>query len=168
MTSFLPSNYKVPQSGGNYLKLKSGDNRVRIMGNPLIGWVYFNSSDKPVRSIEKPENMVNPKEREGGTIEAPKEFWAMPIWDYSDKTIKIAEITQKSIKEAIVDLHMSEFWGDPLKYDLNIKKSGEKLSTEYNVQPLPATPVPVEAENALIAKPIKLEALLTGGDPFAN
>jgi hypothetical protein len=51
MTSgFLPEGYEVPKSGGNYMKLKQGPNKFRILSAPIIGWEYWSEDRKPVRA----------------------------------------------------------------------------------------------------------------------
>ena len=36
---FLPDNYEAPQGGGGYMKFQKGDNKFRIVGKPIIGWL---------------------------------------------------------------------------------------------------------------------------------
>ena len=45
-------------------------------------------------------------------------------------------------------------------------RTGEKMETKYNVQPSPAKPVPANILQAYKEKPINLEALFAGGNPF--
>ena len=55
-----------------------------------------------------------------------------------------------------------------LGYDITITKRGQKLATEYRVQPSPHKPAPEEALAVLKATPINLAALYEGGDLFAS
>jgi hypothetical protein len=50
-----------------------------------------------------------------------------------------------------------EDWGDPREYNLTINKKGQKLETEYTVQPSPKTPAPAEALAQLKAMAIDLD-----------
>jgi hypothetical protein len=61
---------------------------------------------------------------------------------------------------------LSEDWADPQQYDITISKKGQKLDTEYSVQPSPHKPVPAEATAALDAVQIDLAALFRNEDPF--
>lgn len=159
--TFLPNGYEAPKAGGNYLKFNQGDNVFRILDNPILGWLDWTNDNKPVRyQYNQPKPVaLNPDK-------SVKHFWALPVWDYKDKAIKILEITQSGIQNAIMDLFKDEAWGSPLKYDLNIKKSGEKLETEYSVIARPPQPLHPEIIKAYKESWIDLNELFKGGDPF--
>ena len=53
--SFLPDEYKAPIS--NYLKFIEGENTFRILGNAIVGYEYWNTKNKPVRSKEPFEDV---------------------------------------------------------------------------------------------------------------
>lgn len=137
--SWLPEEYKLPESAGNYMSLKSGENRVRILDSAIVGYEYwiFNSEyvkGKPVRtrtmeeaSLAKDYETVRPDGRNNEI----KHFWAMPVWNYADSAIQVLEFTQKTIMKAIAVYAKDEDWGSPVGYDLVINKSGEGLETEY-------------------------------------
>ncbi len=55
---------------------------------------------------------------------------------------------------------------DPREYDLTINRKGQKLDTEYTVQPSPSKPLSADVKAAYEAKPINLEALFEGANPF--
>jgi len=168
MTSFLPDNYERPAtSGGNYAKLEDGANRFRILSNAIVGWLYWNSDNKPVRLREKPETLPEDIRMENGKPDKIKHFWAFSVWNYKDNRLQILELTQASIQGPIEDLVVSADWGDPKEYDLTITKKGQKLDTEYSVQPSPHKAVPEEAHKAYREARINLEALFDGGDPFS-
>jgi hypothetical protein len=59
-----------------------------------------------------------------------------------------------------------EEWGDPLGYSITVNRKGENLETEYSVVPSPAKETPADIIQAYKDKPINLEALFTGGNPF--
>jgi hypothetical protein len=50
MDEFLPTNYEVPVSDGNYMKLKIGENRFRVLSSAIVGYEYWTKDNKPVRS----------------------------------------------------------------------------------------------------------------------
>ena len=64
------------------------------------------------------------------------------------------------------ELIHSEDWGDPLKYSITVNRKGESLETEYSVVPSPANPTPADILKMYNEKPINLEALFSGGNPF--
>lgn len=164
MTSFLPEGYEVPKSGGGYMKLKTGANKFRILSEPVLGWEYWTENKKPVRAKEM-WNVV-PADADLDRGWPQKHFWAFGVWNFDTKAIEILELTQKTILMQLQELINSEEWGDPRLYTLTINRTGEKLATEYSVVPSPAKPVPAEITEAFKAKPINLEALFVGGNPF--
>lgn len=167
--SFLPTGYQKPQTNNaSYFKFKNGDNRFRILSNAVIGYIYWNNENKPVRAKNQPtiQMMVNPKINPTGKVDMPKHFWAFIVFDYSDRMIKIMEITQKNIQASIYDYHADVSWGDPRNYDINIKKSGDGIETKYSVIPTPPSPLKEDVKNLFLNTKINLENLFTGDDPF--
>ena len=160
--AFLPVGYQAPKSSGNYMKLQDGENKIRILSQPVLGWEDW-VDQKPVRyrMDEKPSSSHDPKK-------PLRHFWAMIVWNYRDEQIQILQITQASIRSAIETLCNDADWGAPYFYDLKIVKSGQKMDTEYVVNPLPHKPVAPHIEVEFYAKPINLDALFVGEDPFAG
>ena len=159
---FLPDGYtpKESESPSKYLKLKSGDNLLRILSKPLIGYVGW--KDK------HPHRAKTMGELRGEFDNNPKEFWAVVCYSYDMQTICIWEITQKTILKAITNLASDTAWGNPLGYDLKITRTGEDLQTEYQVSPYPHKAVPNEVKLEWAKFNINLDALLTGDNPFAE
>ncbi len=160
---FLPDDYKAPSNGGsaNYVKLKDGENRFRILSMPILGWVDWSPQKQPVRSRlnAKPAKPFDPDR-------AIKHFWAMLVWDYDGEAIKIWEITQKTIQTALEDLSTSSDWGVPYFYDLKILRSGKDLETSYTVIPVPPKELHPKVEEEFAAKPCWLDALFDSEDPW--
>jgi len=97
-----------------------------------------------------------------------KHFWAFIVWDYSDSSIKILEITQAGIQSAIKSLTMDADWGAPYGYDIKVIRKGTTMEdTEYTVNPSPHKKLTEEVTTAFAEKPVNLEALFDGEDPFA-
>jgi len=159
---WLPGDYVKPAGNSRYLKLQQGDNKIRILSKPITGWIDWETKQDggktPVRSKEK-QPAINP-------AQPPKHFWCFVVWDYQEKNIKIMEITQATIQDAIFALHSSEDWGSPTEYDITIKKTGEKMETKYFVSPTPPRPLSQEVKEAYECETINLEALFLNGDPF--
>ena len=170
---WLPEGYEPPSTGGNiYFKPQNGENRVRILGdfsNPytaIMGYIGWNTTldgeRKPLRG-----NMNHYTEVKEKTDDEPKHFWDITIWDYSDNAVKVWEITQVTIQQAITDLSKMESWGDPRYYDISLNRKGEKLDTTYTVIPAPPTGnPPEEAIETAKAASIDLRELYKGGIPF--
>lgn len=153
----------MPASGSaNYLRLKEGAVTFRVLGSAIVGWEYWTNENKPVRSKEYPQTTPNIKPNKDGR-NVVNHFWAFIVWDYESKSLKIMELTQKTIQAQIADIKNT--WGHPSGYDLTItRKDGAKV--EYYVKPNPPTPLSAEIQAEYGSKNINLEALYTGGDPF--
>jgi hypothetical protein len=168
MNDFLPEGYSVPKQGGNYFKFKDGSNRFRVLASPVIGYMYWNRENKPVRIRKQPAGLpLDIRENEDGTFDRVKHFWAVPVWNYAESAVQILEITQATIQAAITDLVSSEEWGNPREFDITVNRKGEKLNTEYTVQPSPHKPIDEKIKAEFENKKLNLDALFEGGDPFA-
>lgn len=165
MTNFLPDNYSIPKSPSDYMRFEEGLNSIRILSSAIVGYEYFTTENKPVRSREAFEEIPTDLKKDGKV----KPFWAFVVWNYQQHRVQILELTQKSIMNAVKALVDNPKWGDPKKYDIAITKTGESLETEYNVQGEPPIAEP-EAEIlvAYAAKVINLNALFDGADPFSR
>lgn len=168
----LPEGYKTPSSGGNYMKLETGDNEFRALSKPILGWIYWDNNSKPVRVKSAPETrpFVDPS-----LIKADKQgkkdlkfFWSLVVYNYKTKSIQILEFTQSSIQKGIEEFLKSPKWGSYYGYDINIKKIIVADKTSYQILTNPPAPVSEEIKKAYTDKgKINLEALFGGGDPFS-
>lgn len=165
MNDFLPQGYEAPVSEGNYMKFKKGKNYFRVLSSAIVGYEYWNTDNKPVRSRTElsVEDLVNPKLDKDNYPIQPKFFWAFLVYNYDAKKPRILEITQKSVREAIEALLADDAWGSPKGYDIVITATGDGLEREYQVMPKPHTKAPVES-----VPQVNLEALFTGDDPFKH
>jgi len=159
--SFMPEGYEIPQGESNYLKFQQGENKFRILSQPVIGWLDWEDK-KPLRfpASQKPKPIIAEK--------PVKHFWAMIVWNYNKSAIQILEITQGGIQKSIKALADDDEWGNPFAYDIKVTKTGEKMDTEYKVNPSPHKPVSPEILEAYKAKPCYLGALFQGADPFID
>lgn len=160
--AFLPEGYEAPKSNGGYMKLQEGENRIRILSQPIIGWEDW-KDNKPIRyrMADKPVKSVDPRK-------AVRHFWAFIVWNYSEQQIQVLHLTQSGIRSAIEALCKDSDWGAPYTYDLKIVKNGKGMETEYVVNPVPHKPISKEIKDAFMDKPCNLEALFDNLDPFAG
>jgi hypothetical protein len=164
---FLAEGYEVPKSSaGGYMKFKQGANKFRILSAPIIGWEYWTEAKKPVRAKDRWTTIPVDADISGKNGWNPKHFWAFVVWNFDTKAVEILQITQSTIQSAIEELASNEDWGDPRNYSLTVTRKGENLETEYSVVPSPAQPTPANILQAYKEKPINLEALFSGGNPF--
>lgn len=81
---FLPSNYEPPKAAsGLFLRLLNGENRLRILDKPQLGYQYWNENNKCVRLRDLPAATPADIRRKDGAPEKIKHFWAMPVWNYA-------------------------------------------------------------------------------------
>lgn len=162
MQYFLPPSYEAPKSASGYMKLEDGENRIRILSSPILGWEDWKDK-KPLRYRfdDKPDKPID-------SSKPVKHFWAFIVWNYKAQLIQILEITQASIRKRIEALCQDSEWGAPYSYDIKIVKSGESVDTEYALNPTPHKQVDPSIIIAFKQKPICLEALFDNGDPFAE
>lgn len=159
--SFLPDDYESPHKNTSYMKLEDGENKIRILSSPLLGWEDW-KNQKPVRFPlkEKPVASVDP-------TKPVRFFWAMIVWNYNLEQIQIYMPRQAGIIKPLEALAKDKDWGSPCEYDVKIVKSGNGKETKYMVSPLPHKPVTDQIQDEFYNKPINLQALMTGDDPFA-
>ena len=160
--NFLPANYQAPKSASFYMKLQDGENRIRILSKPIVGWLDWQDK-KPVRyrMENKPAKPFNP--------EIPlRHFWAFIVFNHAAEEIQILEITQATIRKTIESLCNDKDWGAPFGYDIKIVKTGEGKDTEYAVNPVPHKPVDPYIIKCFKERPCALDALFHGADPFSK
>lgn len=160
---FIPENYREPSSSDNYMKLKQGENKIRILSSMIMGWEDWTKEEKPkpvrFRYDEKPKEPMSP--------DRPiKLFWAFVVWNYAESKVQIMQITQASIRRQIQKIAQDADWGNPISYDLKISRSGEELNTVYSVVPAPHSPIPAKAKEVHKTLKIDLDELFSNGDPF--
>lgn len=159
--NFLPEDYKAPNSSGFYTKLQDGENRIRILSKPVMGWEDW-IDKKPYRfRMDKKPNANDPKQ-------PVRHFWAFIVFNYTVEEIQIMEITQSTVRKSIEGLCRDADWGAPFHYDIKIIKTGQQKDTEYTVNPVPHKPIDDYIVQAFKERPINLEALFENKDPFSS
>lgn len=155
--------YKIPVTKDYLNKFEQGETTFRILSKAVIGYVYFNKENKPIRQKENFEGVPTDIKKDASV----KHFWACVIWNYKDERIQILEITQKSIMTAMKALIDSPKWGSPLAYDISITRKGTTMNdTEYAIMPNPQAELTEVIKTAYAARPVNLEALFANEDPF--
>lgn len=148
--SFLPKDYSLPESTSAFFKLQDGENRIRILSDAKVGWEGW-KDNKPFRregvecNIKESEVDIDEKFSKKPKINL---FWAFMIYDYADKQVKVATITQKTVLKAIENLANDADWGSPLNYDISINKVKQGERTTYSVSPKPAKELSPEVKKA--------------------
>lgn len=161
--SFLPQDYKSPQTSNFYLKLQEGENRIRIMSAPVMGWEDWDGNNKPIRfrMDDKPQMPLDPSK-------PVRHFWSFIAFNYLEEQIQIMHITQSKIRKSLEALCRDQDWGDPYGYDIKICKTGKGKETDYSVNPVPHKPMDDYLVKQFREKPCNLDALFMNADPFGS
>lgn len=159
---FLPQDYQAPKANSGYMKIQDGENKIRILSRPILGWEDWQEK-KPFRyhMDEKPAKPYDP-------AKPIRHFWAFIVWNYNEQEIQILEITQATIRKSIEALCKDSDWGAPYFYDIKITKKGEMTTTEYSVNPIPHRSLDPVIIQAFKEKPCQLHALFDAQDPFST
>lgn len=163
--SFLPQDYKVPTSS-KYMKFKEGENTFRVLSDAIMGYEYWNTDDKPVRSQSFPESTPNIRPAKFG--ESVKHFWAFKVWNYAEKKIQILQLVQTSIMEGMKKYIDNPKWGDPQGYDFIVEKKDDGGFIKYSVGVNPKEPISSEVKDQAENVYVNLTALFAGADPFSK
>lgn len=152
--------YEIPVPESSFFNLEDGDNTFRILSKPVMGFEYWSQDNKPHR--QKTNWEVTPadirKDQKGKDTKV-KHFWSFLVYNYKTKSVQSLEITQTTIMKALKALIENPKWGDPMKYDITINKTGKELLTKYAVVPNPHTALTPEIEKALAETEIDLESI---------
>lgn len=165
----------------NWLEVKEGKRlyqkfRCRVLGPAIAGVVAWTADNKPARfksEADIPEGFnwrLQDKGPHAGKRELPRSFWAFPVWDYETNEVRVWEVTQAGLKDALRALTGNPEWGSPLGYDVTATREGKGLETKYALAPSPKSAVPLEAAGAwndAVAAGFDLNRLYDGGDPFS-
>ena len=136
----LDETMEIPSSGGKgkFAKLDVGDNVFRFMDTPVVGYLWWddnNSCHRVKTANEAPDNVDL------------KYFWQFPV--YIDGEIRIMDITQKTVLNAIQDITKSDpGYSDLGKYDIKVTGTGEGMERKYTVVPLPVKAISKDGAEA--------------------
>ena len=161
--NFFPTtDYKLPETS-NYMKLTEGEHTFRVLSSAIVGYMYFNNENKPIRSRTAFDEMPSDIKKDGRI----NHFWAFVVWNYESSRVQILELSQKTIQTQMKALIDNAKWGNPKSYDITITRKGTGMQdTEYAVMPNPHTSVSSEIVEKYAKAKINLDALFEGFDPF--
>jgi hypothetical protein len=144
-------NVKIESSNSSdFLKFKDGDNRFRIVSEPVERKVHFDKQNKPHDCEGADCDMCRMGVRR-------KQGWLFNCIDRADGKGKLVELGV-SVMSALKKLRESEDWNfeDMPHYDLTVNRKGTGLETEYMLTPnFPKPLTPKEEEIVAAMKPIE-------------
>lgn len=165
MNDFLPKEYEVPKSQGNYMKFNDPVNKFRVLSSAIVGFEWWTGTADGKRVPGRSRTWDEAVEQ---GVDPIKPFWAFVVWNYQTETINILEITQISIMRAIKEYVDNPEWGNPKKYDFTVSKTGKLKETRYSVMPSPSKSVDPAIIEQYKSMSINLNALYAGDDPFGD
>src|SRR3990167_7410623 len=162
----LPKGVDIPQSSGQFAKMKDGANRFRFLSDVVIGWEGWKDK-KPFRH-EGSFCKIKPEQVDFNQNGKPNinYFWAMAVWNYGEKKVQTLEITQKTIMGALFDYENNAEWGDLKNYDIEINKKKEGDKTSYTVLAIPPKELSADIKQSYKENPVDLQALFKGEYPM--
>jgi hypothetical protein len=169
--SFLPE-VVAATGGSDYTALQLGENRLRIVSEKVIhGWTYFTEDGQRVHLREEPKGKpANMRLKGKFGDEKVKLFWAATVYNYDTKQVELFKFEQAGIQNGLKTLAADPDWGMPNEYSIKVYKKVEKVKgedkTSYSVVPGKVAALTDEVKTAVAAKPVNLDALFTGGNPF--
>jgi hypothetical protein len=172
--NFLPEGYETPEAESHYMELTEGLNSIRILSRAVVGYEWWTEGEggerRPARvrtEAEVPEEFRTTFDRRSRA----RHFWAFVVYNYDALAVQVLVVKQQTIMGAIEALIRNAKWGDPRDYDLLIEKSRtgtRERDVEYSVMPEPKAPVDPGIVELAKQVSVDLEALYSGGDPFAG
>lgn len=172
---FLPPGYTPPVATGRYLRPEKNSTHVfRILSEtPDEGWEYWTDDadgPHPHRSRQRPDYSTLPPNLRisdrTGRPELPKFLWILKVWHQTAKQVMLWEVKQSTVQAAIADLCAMPAWGDPINYDLQLKRDDTTGQTRYSLTPMPGAPMTPEIMAQ--ARAVDVDAWFAGGDPFLD
>jgi len=167
--AWFADDYKVPTKS-SYMKFKDGDNTLRFLLPPAMGWELW-ISGKPVRKLD---NTWSDKELASADInkftgnpKTPQHFWACVVWNYETGKIELLNITQSKIQEALLALAQNPKWGSLDKFDINVIRDKTGNQVTYTVQPEPPTKMEKDIKDAFSRLKVDMDEYFNGGHPLS-
>jgi hypothetical protein len=167
---------KDTQSKSRYInpsKLAPNEpHRFRFIGEGITGHEAWTVDNTPRRWELKPSELpedIRPDENGNRTC---RPFLAGIVWDYSDKSLKVMQITQKTLLQSIHNYLCEEDYAqishEKYGYDIKITREGEKLNTKYTLLNMAPKPLAEEIKAAYDAESdrIDLQKLFTNDEVF--
>lgn len=146
---------KSNQPDANFMKLKQGDNVIRVVGNPSkIDSHWETTLDGATRKVVC-IGAGCPICRKGGK---PQRRYQLKVIDRSDGQVKILDVGATVISQ-IQEYARDPEYGDPNNYDFKIAKTGQSLETKYTVKASRTNKPLTDEEKALIEASPSIESL---------
>jgi len=163
--SFLPKDHKIPGGSGSFMKFQDGANRFRILSDALIGWEGW-KDNKPFRRKGIEQNINADEVDMDEKYKKPKInfFWCFKVYDYTDDSVKLLSLTQKTIMKGIQGLVEDADWGEPTEYDISVDKIKKGDKTSYSIKSYPHKKMSPEIMEVVEASDVTPESVFKDGE----
>jgi hypothetical protein len=146
----------------DFMRLKEGENVVRIMGNPVQSYIHWITlPDGQQRKIVSPNNPALVKKLEdAGFRRQPN--WLIKVLDRADEQFRLLEVGNQIFK-GIQTLFNNPKWGKVTNYDISINRGPKGQQPLYTVTPNPKEPVDSSVKQKFVEfnDRINLDKLIT-------
>ena len=174
--SLFEAGYKPPVGGDVFLKMAKAGTPIKFVpcGTTATGFSYWTNDKKCIRSPKRPTETPNIRVDDKGKVDSIKHYWAMPVFDCESKSVRILEITQSGIQQAITAIDDgSDYDLSSMQQAIKVSAIGSGFDTKYTVLVVPfkADELPVLLEAMATSEIIErgAAAVLTDmGEPKAN
>lgn len=162
--NFFPDAVNV-ESTSRYTRLAQGKTKLRMLGAPIFfqeTWTTDGAGKRvparfPLGAVVAPEQLGP---------DGLRTCIAVKVYNYNDGAIQIWQVSQKTILKSIKEYSQNAAFGSPLKYDLEISKMGQAMTTKYSVIANPPSVVNDAVAELDKTTPVDLMKLLANADPF--
>lgn len=159
---------------GDYLKLREGENKFRVLSKAIIGYIYWKKvKNADNKEVEKPVRIPLDEITSLDIHIQPKQFIAFFVYNYEAEKIQILSTDKKTVIKGILDFTQDEEWGEASQYDLKVKKTktnpDDRFSVNYSVKASIPTVLDKSIEEKWIYSGFTKEhlyLLFEGIDPF--
>lgn len=167
--SFFPDNIKeLSASSSRFTKLEEGKTRLRFLDTPTWGFELWTDGEDGSRQVHRCQlNETFDKELLEASETDPKLFGAAKVYNYDVGEVQVWCFTQKQIINSLKEFSDNEEYGDPLGYDIVIRRSGKGRETKYTIMPNPPKELSKEVAKAA-EELVETDQLFIGGSPFVG
>lgn len=134
----------------DFMQLKQGDNRGRVLSNPqqfAVHWVVDETGKKRKVGCAALNCPVCMRGQDG---DKPQARWLVKFYNREENRVQLLEISSQIIK-GVLDLVKNPDWGPVTEYDITIKRAAPGSQPLYTVMPGRRAPLTQEEKAALAA-----------------
>jgi hypothetical protein len=170
MSNPFSENYIQPKTATKYFKLNDGNNLIRILSkkNEVISYFkeYVDAKNDKGEDVKKA--ICHLDNGDGRQPAGTKRVWAMAVYNHDADLVQVAEFTQKSVQDFLLNIARGKIKNDWTKFDIQITKTGTQLETKYSFVTGDTGELPEATQKMCTGElqKINLQAMEKAEDPF--